>query len=70
MRLENQYKFNRSSRLGNNATSHMNDCYDAGYIQAISDYGVWKDGTQVIGCMETPVREVVSFIENINNAEL
>ena len=70
MSLENEYKFSRSSRLGNNAPDFQKDCYDEGYIQAISDYGIWKDGTQVIGCMETPVREVVSFIENINNAEL
>ena len=70
MSRDDVYKIDRATCLGRNATSHMQDCYDEGYIQAISDYGIWKDGIQVIGCMETPVREVVSFIENMNNAEL
>ena len=37
--------------------------FKKGYIQAIKDYGIWKNGTQTIGCMETPVKEVIQKIE-------
>ena len=31
-----------------------------GYIQAIKDYGIWKDGVQRIGCLETPIKEIIA----------
>lgn len=30
-----------------------------GWADACKDFGIWKSGTQVIGCMETPVRELI-----------
>lgn len=30
-----------------------------GYAQAIRDYGIWSNGTQHIGCLETPIKEVI-----------
>lgn len=32
--------------------------YVKGFIAALECYGIWRDGVQVIGCMETPVKEV------------
>ena len=34
-------------------------CYLKGYIEAINDFGIWKDGTTTIGCMETPTKKVI-----------
>lgn len=31
-----------------------------GYEQACLDFGVWRHGVQVIGCLETPVKEVIA----------
>lgn len=33
--------------------------YQQGYTEAVTDYGIWKDGQQTIGCLETPVKEVL-----------
>lgn len=30
-----------------------------GFEIALLTYGIWKDGTQVIGCQETPVRQII-----------
>ena len=29
-----------------------------GFCAALNYYGIYKDGQQVIGCMETPIREI------------
>lgn len=33
--------------------------YMKGYVEALSDYGIWKDGVQRIGCLETPIKEII-----------
>ena len=33
--------------------------YLKGYWNALYDFGIWKDGTQVIGCLEHPIKEVM-----------
>lgn len=33
-----------------------------GYIRAIEDFGIWKDGTQTIGCMNNSVKELRAAI--------
>lgn len=33
--------------------------HKAGYIEALHDYGIWKSGVQHIGCLETPVKEII-----------
>lgn len=33
--------------------------YLRGYWAALNDYGIWKDGSQTIGCLETPIREAL-----------
>lgn len=32
--------------------------YLKGYFEAIEDYGIWKNGTQIIGCLENPIKLV------------
>lgn len=34
--------------------------YKRGYVDALNDYGIWKDGVQRIGCMETPIKDVIA----------
>ena len=31
--------------------------WQAGFDHALDWYGIWKDGVQVIGCMENPISE-------------
>lgn len=69
MSRDDAYKTARTIHLGRNADSHMKGCYDEGYMQAISEYGIWKDGTQVIGCMETSVQEIIESIRDLDNTE-
>lgn len=30
-----------------------------GYWWALCDFGIWKDGVQRIGCLETPIKEAM-----------
>lgn len=41
--------------------------YDEGYKKALDDYAIWKDGVQVIGCMETPIKEIIAKIDAEEN---
>ena len=44
-----------------------------GYMQALEDYGIWKDGEQKIGCMEYSVpemkAEIMSEVVNYGKTE-
>lgn len=33
--------------------------YVRGYIRAIRDFGIYHNGTQTIGCLETPTKEII-----------
>lgn len=37
-----------------------NFLYLKGYWEALCDYGIWKDGTRRIGCMENRIQEVMT----------
>lgn len=40
-----------------------------GYCDAVSAYGIWKDGQQRIGCMEKPIVPIKSdMMALVNNA--
>lgn len=30
-----------------------------GYNEAVSDYGIWKDGVQTVGAMKVPIKEAI-----------
>jgi hypothetical protein len=34
--------------------------YRAGFSDCLSMYGVYKDGQQVIGCMERPIKQIIA----------
>jgi hypothetical protein len=34
--------------------------YRAGYTEAVHDFGIWKNGVQTIGCLYTPIKEVLA----------
>ena len=34
-------------------------CYLKGYWKALCDFGIWKNGERLIGCMETSIHEVM-----------
>lgn len=36
---------------------HPTDIYREGYWAALQDFGIWRDGKQRIGCLETPIDE-------------
>jgi hypothetical protein len=33
--------------------------YLVGYARAVTDYGIWKDGSQTIGCMGTDPKDAI-----------
>lgn len=33
--------------------------YRQGYRDALTNYAIYKNGVQVVGCMETPLKEVI-----------
>jgi hypothetical protein len=54
--IEDKYKlpFDPDTMVDLNALS-----WSRGYARAILDYGIWNDGTQHIGCLQKPVREII-----------
>ncbi len=36
-------------------TKREQEEFASGFIAALNCFGIWKDGQQVIGCMETPI---------------
>ena len=45
-----------SEKIEMEPTTHS---YLRGYWKALSDFGIWKNGKQYIGCMETEINEVM-----------
>lgn len=41
------------------ASFNTNDPFFNGYAQAVTDFGIWRDGIQTIGCLETPIDEII-----------
>lgn len=44
--------------------SDADEAWRDGYIQAIKDFGIWKDGVQRIGCLETPIKEIIARLDS------
>ena len=34
--------------------------YRVGYCDALRDHGIWNNGVQRIGCLETPIKEIMA----------
>lgn len=41
----------------------FNKAYKQGYIDAISNYAIHKDGEQLVGCMQRPLKEVIAEVQ-------
>lgn len=39
---------------------HSEDKWFHGYVAAVLDFGIWRNGQQTIGCQETPVNEILA----------
>lgn len=58
------------SKINMEPTTHS---YLRGYWKALSDFGIWKDGKQYIGCMETEINEAMQNklkSMNLDNQEI
>lgn len=40
--------------------------YQAGYIDALNNYAIWKNGEQFIGVMARPLKEVIEEVKKSN----
>ena len=38
--------------------------YRIGYADAVRNYAIWKNGEQVVGCRETPLKTVMAEFKN------
>jgi len=47
----------------NGGTIHCHSCFKeairAGFVYALQQYGIWKDGERYIGCMGTNIKKVI-----------
>ena len=34
--------------------------YREGYTDGVSNYAIWKDGEQLVGCMQRPLKQVLA----------
>lgn len=39
--------------------------YNEGYKQALRDWSIWKDGSQLIGCMQLSIKDIIENIDQI-----
>jgi hypothetical protein len=42
--------------------------FDAGFEYALDAFGIWKEGIQTIGCLDTPIKEIIKEVRGLNAA--
>lgn len=47
-----------TEQLGDLIATNMRIAFLSGKIEGITDYAIWRNGEQLVGCMETPLKEV------------
>lgn len=57
-----EYQAARSSRELDHAMVDFEVGFDEGFKYALEMFSIWKDGTQRIGCLETPIKEIFEGI--------
>lgn len=40
----------------------LEKAWNAGFKHALNWYGIWKDGTQTIGCKNTPIKDATPML--------
>jgi len=62
--IKEQFEMARDSVYPNSCHETHIAAFDEGlkrgFTIAIKAYGIWKDGRQVIGCQDTPVKEIIA----------
>jgi|694.fasta_scaffold35311_5 hypothetical protein len=57
----------------NGGTVHCHGCfkkaYREGYATCLQDYGIWKNGKQYIGCMETHIQDALRKFDESGHAD-
>lgn len=57
----------------NGGTIHCHSCiknaYREGYATCLQDYGIWKNGNQYIGCMETHIKDALRKFDESGHAD-
>lgn len=43
--------------LGDVLNSARYSAYDAGYVDGVTAFAIWKDGVQQVGCLRTPLEQ-------------
>lgn len=41
---------------------HIADAYRSGFRDALRLFGIYRNGTQVIGCLEHPIKEIIAKV--------
>lgn len=44
------------------AEATVADAYRAGFRDALRLFGIYRNGTQVIGCLEHPIKEIIAKV--------
>ena len=48
-------------------TKAAREGYNEGYKQALRDWSIWKDGSQLIGCMQYSIKDLIEDINQIKS---
>ena len=63
-----------SAISANGGVAHCDSCFKeairSGFIYALNQYGIWKNGEQTIGCMETNIKDVIKKFDESNTVNL
>lgn len=58
----------------NGGTIHCHTCFEQavriGFMYALDQYGIWKDGTPTLGAMETPIKTILKEFDEEGTASL
>lgn len=58
----------------NGGTIHCHNCFKkavrAGFVYALEQYSICKDGERFIGCMNTNIKDVIQEFDNSNTTNL
>ena len=39
------------------------EAYRHGFVRALEEFGIWKDGVRTIGCMQTDIKEIIKELD-------
>jgi hypothetical protein len=54
----------RKRNAEKNLRPHLADAYRSGFRDALRLFGIYRNGTQVIGCLGHPIKEIIAKVAN------